>query len=112
MCAFFRTPEIVDSHDSPDGGQPNFMPLSSLQRNAQMSTPHLYSTEYCPDSYYNPKIGRSYAIPKLKSTKGQYSLTHSNHSDRQMSAPDTFTPLEQSMQWKRIPSIEVKETKL
>ena len=101
---FFRTPEIiVDSHDSPDGGQPNFMSLSSLQRNEQMSTPASYSTEYCPNSYYNPKIGRSYAMPKLNSTEGHYSL---NHPDRQMSA------LEHSTQWKRIPSVEVKESEL
>jgi len=63
MCIVYVSSEIpAGGHDSPDGGQPNF-------------TPPKYSEEYCGNSYYDPKAGRSHAMPKLQSTKKQYSVT-------------------------------------
>jgi len=84
-------------HDSPDGGQPNF-------------TPPKYSEQYCGNSYYDPKAGRSHTMPKLQPTNKQYSVNVTPAS-KDIPLLATFTPLENFTQWKRISSREVKEAK-
>jgi len=110
----FRTPEIVaNGQDLPDGGQPSHPPPSSLLINRQWSAPASYSPQYCPNSYYNPIIGKSYAMPKMKAaTKRQYSLTPTCHFSRQLSSPATNNRLENFNQCKSITSFEVKESNL
>jgi len=117
LCVLFRTPEIVvNCQDLPDGGHPSCKPPSSLLINRQMSVDSapVYSPEYCPDSYYNPKIGKSYAMPKFKSTtKRLHSLPiHLNGQNfsGQVFVPVTNNPLENFAQCKS--SIPTKESEL
>ena len=108
MC---RTPEIVAyGQDLPDGGQPSHTPPPSLLLNRQRFS---YSPQYCPNSYYDPKTGKSYAMPKLKAaTKRQYSLTPTCPFSKQLSSPATKNPSENVTQRKSITSFEIKESNL
>jgi len=123
MCIVYVRPEIsAGGHDLPDEGQPNFTPPSPLQINVNLEVPSdshdspdggkpnfippKYSEEYCPDSYYDPKAGRSHAMPKLKK---KYSITPAS---KQILLPAIFTPPENFTQRKRISTTAVKESEL